>query len=113
MSRHTQLFKFRPRVKQRPRMTRRGRVFTPQPTLDFERAVKENWNGPCLDVPCSMTITLYPDSFRVTVSVHPDDTTGGPRGDIDNYAKAIMDGLNKVAYTDDKLVRRLVVEKNG
>lgn len=94
-------------------MTRRGRVFTPAATLEFERSVADNWEGPCLDVPCSMTISLYADSFRVTVTAIAGADTGGPRGDIDNYAKAIMDGLNKVAYTDDKLVRRLVVEKHG
>jgi Holliday junction resolvase RusA-like endonuclease len=33
------------------------------------------------------------------------------RGDIDNYAKSILDGLNGVAYTDDKLVYKLQVTK--
>ena len=33
------------------------------------------------------------------------------RGDIDNYAKAVLDALNKIAYKDDKQVVSLYVEK--
>ena len=32
-------------------------------------------------------------------------------GDIDNYAKSILDGLNGVAFDDDKQVRYLKVVK--
>lgn len=108
---HKQTFKFKPKVKQRPRLGRRGRAYTPVATLQFEQAVKENWEGPCFEVPVSLTITLNKDSFVVTVKQH--DTLGpsGLRGDIDNYAKAILDGLNGVAYVDDRLVQKLQVTK--
>jgi hypothetical protein len=33
------------------------------------------------------------------------------RGDIDNYIKTIMDGLNGVAWDDDKQVFHVVAEK--
>ena len=33
------------------------------------------------------------------------------RGDIDNYAKSILDGLNGVAYTDDKQIVSLELRK--
>ncbi len=33
------------------------------------------------------------------------------RGDVDNYAKSILDGLNGVAFQDDKQVHILNVEK--
>jgi len=32
-------------------------------------------------------------------------------GDADNYAKTILDGLNGVAWVDDRQVRRLIIEK--
>jgi cyclopropane fatty-acyl-phospholipid synthase-like methyltransferase len=33
------------------------------------------------------------------------------RGDIDNYAKSVLDGLNGVAYTDDKQIVSLELRK--
>lgn len=36
---------------------------------------------------------------------------GGRQGDADNYGKAILDGLNGIAWTDDENVKRLIVEK--
>lgn len=63
------------------------------------------WEGPV-----SLEILLEKDNITITVSSY--DAAPSPlRGDIDNYAKSIMDGLNGAAYTDDRLVRRLVVIK--
>lgn len=109
--RYTQHFKIKPKVKQRPRLGRRGRVFTPQQTIDFERAVRKAYEGPCADKPVDVTIALYKNRFAVTITEHRNHPSSGLRGDIDNYAKAILDGLNGVAYTDDKLVKRLTITK--
>ena len=108
---YKQTFKFKPKVKQRPRLGRRGRVFTPAQTLEFERAVKESYEGFCADKPVSLTITLYKDKFTVTVTEYDTLEPSPLRGDIDNYAKSILDGLNGVAYTDDRLVCKLQVTK--
>ncbi len=35
----------------------------------------------------------------------------GRVGDVDNYAKAILDGLNKIAFTDDAQVQELFVRR--
>ena len=35
----------------------------------------------------------------------------GRSGDIDNLAKAWLDGLNVIAWIDDRQVKRLIVEK--
>jgi crossover junction endodeoxyribonuclease RusA len=110
---HKQVFKFRPKVKQRPRLGRRGRVFTPAQTLEFERQVREAWDGFCAEKPVSLVITLYKDKFTVTVTEYDTLEPSPLRGDIDNYAKSILDGLNGVAYTDDKLVYKLQVTKRG
>lgn len=110
--RHTQTFRFKPKVKQRPRLGRRGRVFTPEQTLLFERAVREAYSGETAEHPVDVSISLYKNYFRVTITEHTDAKPSGLRGDIDNYAKAILDGLNGVAYTDDRLVKRLVITKH-
>lgn len=110
---HTQTFKFNPKVKQRPRLGRRGRVFTPAQTLEFENKIREAYDGFCAEKPVAVTITLYRTKFTVTVTEYDTMEASPLRGDIDNYAKSILDGLNGVAYTDDKLVYKLQVTKRG
>jgi Holliday junction resolvase RusA-like endonuclease len=109
---HKQTIKIKPKVKQRPRMTRRGRVFTPMQTLEFERAIAEAWTGPCADEPVNLVIGLYKNKITLSMSPASKPAPSGLRGDIDNYAKSILDGLNGIAYTDDKLVKRLLVTKH-
>ena len=38
-------------------------------------------------------------------------TPMGRDGDVDNYAKSALDGLNKIAWIDDRQVTRLTVTK--
>lgn len=47
-------------------------------------------------------------SVEVTATLY---LHGGREGDVDNYAKALLDGLNGIAWHDDIQVRRLTVEK--
>lgn len=104
-------YTFPPQVKQRPRMTRRGRVFTPAKTLAFEASVRDNWEHDITEGCIAVSIVLRKDSFDVEVEPWGDDDTSPLRGDIDNYVKAILDGLNGTAFTDDKFIRQLVVIK--
>jgi crossover junction endodeoxyribonuclease RusA len=87
--------------KQRPRAGKNG-IYTPKETKQFEQAIKtlakmqlfrENV-GP-LSVPINVGIII--GSVKLL------------RGDIDNYAKSILDGLNGIAYIDDRLIRTLGV----
>lgn len=100
-----------------------GRTFTTKRTRTYEGRVR----AACQDVmrrsgdqayeePVVMTIIfrLYPpDSWskkkRAAALAGDIGTTG--RFDIDNLAKAILDALNKVAFKDDRLIVRLVLEK--
>lgn len=41
----------------------------------------------------------------------PEGWRSSLRGDADNYAKLVLDGLNGVAYNDDNQVMQLSVEK--
>jgi crossover junction endodeoxyribonuclease RusA len=99
----------KPIAKQRPRLGRRGRVFTPQRTLDFEAQIAEAWDGPCFESPCALVVEFTKDTVKITVK--ESKYTSGLRGDIDNYVKSIMDGLNGVAYVDDKLVTEIKAVK--
>jgi crossover junction endodeoxyribonuclease RusA len=111
---HTQVYKFTPKAKQRPRMTRRGRAYTPQATHIFESKVADGWNKRYKygAKPIGIEIELDKDEFKVTIfEVEVEKETSPLRGDIDNYAKSILDGLNGIAFDDDRSVRYLKVIK--
>ncbi len=93
----------RPKPKARPRFTKNGhRTYTPLQTKDYERKVA--WcaigalKGKCFFNDIGLEIHLY---FR-----------GRKTPDIDNCAKAIMDGLMGTAFEDDKQVAHLSVTRH-
>ncbi len=103
----------KPVPKGRPRMTRRGRVFTPKRTLDAETLVAEAWgDNPKFTGNVGIVMLLGSDGTLITVFPH-EASTQKLRGDIDNYVKTIMDGLNGKAWDDDKQVTYLVAEKGS
>ena len=106
---HTQRYEFRAKAKQRPRMSRRGRVFTPKTTHDFETAVAAGWNKRkrFKDKPVSVSVELGKDYFLVHVQELDVLSPTALKGDIDNYVKSILDGLNGIAWDDDIQVREL------
>jgi crossover junction endodeoxyribonuclease RusA len=82
-----------PRTKGRPRVTARG-TYTPKLTKVWERAVGMS----------ALVAGLRPCAGPVRVDVW---LLGVLAGDVDNYCKAILDGLNGVAYADDAQVVQL------
>jgi hypothetical protein len=107
-SSHLQVYDIGAISKQRP-FVARGRAFTPKRTVEFEDAVKAGWTGPLFEGPCYMIVNIQKDSFTVEVGPlaepgEPPQTSRPRRGDIDNYVKSISDGLNGVAFRDDKQV---------
>ena len=101
-----------PQGKGRPRFTKTGHAFTPQATRDYESLIAEEYRaakGEMFDGYVRVNIKAY---YKI-----PKATTKEKRGmiergllkpavkpDIDNVVKAILDGLNGIAYHDDNQV---------
>lgn len=101
----------RPVPKGRPRMTRRGRVFTPEKTLQAESDIRALYKGPFFEGNIHVHVSMNTDATVVTVS-SSDDTPSKLRGDLDNYVKTVLDALNGVAFADDKQVHSIQAEKS-
>tara|TARA_R110000824_G_scaffold21303_10_gene79563 strand:+ start:2097 stop:2459 length:363 start_codon:yes stop_codon:yes gene_type:complete len=92
----------------------RTRMVADSKTKTYERQVGKAWQDaelPKHTGPVEVDILVFPD--HVEVSVTPLDDTGvSPlQGDVDNYAKSILDGLNNIAWVDDIQVYVLNVVK--
>lgn len=102
----------KPIPKGRPRVTRYG-TYTPQRTLDYEKLVqwsfREVYKGLPLEKPVSMQVACYFKLPKKTDRKVGDWCTN--TSDLDNLMKSICDGLNGVAYLDDKQVVELFGQK--
>lgn len=107
----------RPVPKGRPR-TGRGRVYTPASTREYEGRVAAEWMAagrPVLPVgPFELTglfVFARPQShYRTKARVLRDDAPVLPREDLDNLVK-VVDALQGLAFTDDRLCARLSARK--
>lgn len=93
----------------RPRVTRRGISYYAEPYRSHKQKLKEllqkqwpieplKWKRLVIDIE---VVVKRPKATKL------DD----PLPDVDNYAKAVLDAMNKVVIADDKYVKRLTVEK--
>ena len=97
----------KPKAKGRPRAGKFG-VYTDKATREYEQSIKDAYvaaGGPLFEGPVGLTVTFYKD--KMTITLDPIESESSLRGDIDNYVKSIMDGLNGVAYKDDGQVLNL------
>lgn len=110
-----------PRGKGRPRFVstpRGGRTYTDPQTASYENLVKlcaRQAGAVVTDAPLCVDIVAYftpaPSwSKKRTAAALANETFPG-RFDVDNIAKAALDGLNGVAFHDDKQVADLRVRK--
>lgn len=88
----------KPVPKARPRLGANGRMYTPGETKEFEELI--GW--------CTRSVVKKPVEKPVKVNI---DVYSKTRADIDNIAKAILDGLNGVAFLDDRQVVDLRIRK--
>lgn len=96
----------RPRPKGRPRMTRRGRVYTPAETIEAEEsyvtAVKDQYEP--FTGPVSVVLTFSKDQTYVHIS-SVKEWKSPLRGDLDNYIKLALDGIQRAGLiANDKQV---------
>ena len=99
-----------PQGKARPRFVN-GHIYTPKCTKIYEADVKKAYLAVAQgyyfkDEPVSLVVTAY---LKRAKSNRRKFATTKP--DVDNILKAILDGLNGVAYNDDKQVIKLSIEK--
>jgi len=103
----------RPKVKARPRHTKKGHVFTPKDTLVEEDHVAQAWRdqvGERIDGPVEVLLVYSPACTLLTVVESPHDAKT-LRGDLDNYVKLSLDALTGVAWEDDIQVVRIMAVK--
>jgi Holliday junction resolvase RusA-like endonuclease len=110
-----------PVAKGRPRVTRRGFVYTPAATRKYEAhgrlAAQLAMDGrPPISVPVRADITvdlLAPASWSAKrrEAALRGDIRPTTRPDCDNYVKAGLDCMNNIVISDDSLVVDLVVAK--
>ena len=105
-------------AKQRPRVNRNtGRIYTPGATSKYEKLVKESYgDNPCFeDQFISIKIVFkfgVPKSYSKKKRAEALEGNLRPtKADIDNYIKSVLDGLNKVAFLDDRYIYSITAEK--
>ena len=105
-------------AKQRPRINRNtGRVYTPGATNKYEKLVKESYgDNPCFEDQFISIKILF--KFEVPKSYskkRQSEALAGnlrpTKADIDNYIKSVLDGLNKVAFLDDRYIYSIEATK--
>lgn len=103
-----------PKVKERPRLGRRRKAYTPARTLEYETALREWWNknGPHYEGPLYVGIEIHKEGIQVSIeqleeSVRP----VGVLGDLDNYQKSVWDGIQDWVEKDGT-IRMLGAFKN-
>ena len=107
-----------PVAKARPRWSH-GRVYTPSRTVNAENMIRKKWKeagGEMIHGPVAVTISFQlqtPKSWSQAKKIMAQDREILPlkKPDIDNILKIIMDGLNGVAYHDDKQVVEATIRK--
>jgi len=110
-----------PVAKGRPRMTRQGRTYTPQKTVNYETLIQECFaiaypdhqpiTGPLgLKIDAHFTI---PASWSQKKQMAAQNYQIMPtkRPDVDNVIKCVADGLNGIAWRDDSQIVSVLANK--
>lgn len=99
-----------PQQKERPRLGRGGRTFTPPKTRAFEEQI--SWllkKAMANYLPYSGPLCVYV-RFSFQKKVNSKARFPG-RADIDNYLKAVLDGANEICWEDDSQILQVFTEK--
>lgn len=110
----------KPVTKGRPRFAGNGRwAYTPRRTVAWESAVKAAASDVWLPRepspgPFIVRVYLYfpiPKGYSKAKKAECLDGKRVPHGDLDNYTKSILDGMNQIVWTDDTVIRELHASK--
>lgn len=107
----------KPVAKQRPRFTKSGHVYTPKDTKIFENVIALSYgNRYCFDKEYIKVKVIFkfeiPKSYsKKRVYDALEGVVRPTKADIDNYIKALLDGLNKKAWTDDRYIVEIEAKK--
>ena len=105
------------KAKERPRVGKGGRIYTPNGTHKYEKLVRECYgnNKSFKDKFIKIKIIFWFEIPKSYSKQKRQDCAEGfirpSRADIDNYIKSVLDGLNKVAYADDRYIYKIEAEK--
>lgn len=105
-----------PVAKQRPRLGKNGCAYTPTKTKVFEQICKLSYKYHYFDKEYIIVKILF--KFEVPKSYSKKNKEEALKGnirptkaDIDNYVKSVLDGLNGVAWSDDRYISVIMAEK--
>lgn len=104
------------RGKERPRLDRNGRVYTPKKTQVEEQRVRRAWkkrNGDAMkewDGPVTVHV-VYSRPLAKSNPLYWQGRADLGKPDADNVAKLVLDALNGLAWADDAQVTGLHVTK--
>lgn len=104
-------------AKQRPRLGRNGSVYTPNKTKNYERLCKLSYgnNYHFKEEFIEINILFKFEVPKSYTKKRRSEALSGllrpTKADIDNFIKSCLDGLNKVAFEDDRKVVKIVAEK--
>lgn len=119
MKEYELFFEVDPVAKGRPRFTRTGHAYTPQKTSHYEeqiRALYDLHRGPCFEGPIEVRLQFnMPIPKSATKKMRRQIEEGADahikKPDLDNLAKAVLDALNGIAFTDDSQIAKIKMEK--
>ena len=100
----------RPKVKGRPRFSKKGYAYTSPVTREYENLVQDYYKGPVFEGPISLSAVFTTKRAQVTIT-ELDQGKSKLTGDTTNYLKAVEDALNGIAYEDDRQIQRIVGKK--
>ena len=112
-------FPYEPKPKGRPKFTRIGHAYTPKTTRDYESQIRDFYKenaSDYYDSPIKVSLVFYMPIPKNTSKKKMELMKSGvirhtKKPDSDNLAKAILDGINGVAFEDDKLITELRIKK--
>ena len=106
-------FEVPPRPKARPRFAK-CHVYTPKLTSDYEYTIAQEYLLKGLKKHLGAISVFITFNYRIPTSRMKELKHGDiciEKADIDNLQKSVLDGLNGVAFLDDKQVYKIVAEK--